>query len=124
MQPYRHRSLHQRLSRSPACLHAAPDCSQHMSQVSLHVFLSSCPFHSANDLHIAATTTQISSKRDLDFLIRRCRILFEEVFRCQNHSRRAISALEGMLFLKGVLDRMVATQSLYRRDFTSLSKRC
>src|SRR5260221_1908918 len=81
------------------------------------------PFHCFDDLYVTSTTAQVSAQSHFDLLICWMRVLLQECFSGQDHSRRAIPALEGMFFFKCLLNQVISSQSFNSGDFAALSIR-
>src|SRR5260221_6134338 len=81
------------------------------------------PFHCFDDLYVTSTTAQVSAQSHFDLLICWMRVLLQKCFSGQDHSRRAIPALEGMFFFKCLLNQVISSQSFNSGDFAALSIR-
>ena len=67
-----------------------------------------------DDVLIASTTTQIAGNRDPYLLFGRVRIVAQELDQRRQHARRAEAALEAMVFMERLLQRMQSIRG--RRD--------
>src|SRR4029453_17065058 len=78
-----------------------------------------CRPHRLDDVVVTGTAAEIAFQALPDLLVARVRIAAQQIDRRENHSRRAVTTLQGVAFMEGLLDRMplaVVRQPLDRCD--------
>ena len=76
-------------------------------------------FNRAHDVAVAGTAADIAGEVVADFALGRVRVLLEQVADSHDHPRRAEAALQGVVLMKGRLNRMQCAawrETFDRRD--------
>src|SRR5262245_54492296 len=113
-----------RLAPSPPILISSRACVVTMmlpsgSACGLRPHLLSGPQHGLDDVLVAGAAAEIARQGPPDLVLGRVWVLGQECRRGDHHARRTESALQAVLVLEALLDRMQlarAGQTLYRRD--------